>query len=117
VSGPPGAPPVGPPFREPWEAQAFAMAVALHARGLFTWAEWAERLSREIAAAPAPDPRGGGDRYDDGGYYLRWLTALEGLAAEKGATTPAELLVRKDAWDRAARATPHGTPVEPAARD
>ena len=33
----------GPVFREPWEAQAFAMAVSLHERGLFTWPEWAPR--------------------------------------------------------------------------
>lgn len=95
-----------PAFREPWEAQAFAMAVALHERGLFTWPEWADRLSRTLAAA-----RDAG-RPDDGtAYYLHWLETLEALAAEKGAASPAELLARKDAWDRAARATPHGTPV------
>lgn len=100
------APPEEPAFREPWEAQAFAMAVALHERGLFTWTEWADRLSRTLAAA-----RDAG-RPDDGtAYYLHWLATLEALAAEKGAASPAELSDRRDAWDRAARATPHGEPV------
>ena len=40
----------GPVFREPWEAQAFALVVQLHQRGLFTWKEWADTLSAEIRA-------------------------------------------------------------------
>src|SRR6059036_1699419 len=47
----------GPVFRAPWEAQAFGMAVMLHARGHFTWKEWAERLAGEIAAAQARGAR------------------------------------------------------------
>ena len=43
----------GPVFAEPWQAQAFAMAVQLHERGLFTWPEWAETLGRRIRLAPA----------------------------------------------------------------
>ena len=66
-----------PVFREPWEARAFALAVALHDRGLFTWSEWADALAAEIAAAPA----------DDGtGYYERWLAALERILATKQLT-------------------------------
>jgi nitrile hydratase accessory protein len=93
----------GPVFREPWEAQAFAMAVTLHERGHFTWKEWAERLAREIAA----------DRERDDGtkYYLYWLAALEKIVAEKGLLTSAELARRKAEWDAAARATPHGQPI------
>jgi nitrile hydratase accessory protein len=94
----------GPVFREPWEAQAFAMAVLLHQRGHFTWKEWAERLAREIAA-----DRG----HDDGTkYYRYWLAALEKLVAEKGLMTAGELVRRKEEWDAAARATPHGKPIE-----
>jgi len=97
----------GPVFREPWEAQAFAMAVKLHERGHFTWREWAHRLSEEIAAAKA---RG---EHDDGtGYYLYWLTALEKLVADKGLLNASELVTRKDEWDTAARETPHGKPIE-----
>lgn len=94
----------GPVFREPWEAQAFALAVQLHRRGAFTWAEWAETLGREIAAAGADDT--GED------YYLHWMAALEKITAGHDLVTREEFLARKDAWDRAARATPHGEPIE-----
>ncbi len=93
----------GPVFREPWEAQAFAMTVALYEAGKFTWPEWAEALSAELKAA------GAGQSGHD--YYQHWLKALENLAAEKGMTSADELGLRKDAWDRAARATPHGEPI------
>jgi nitrile hydratase accessory protein len=100
----------GPVFREAWEAQAFAMAVALHERGVFTWPEWAEALSDEIRAAQqAGDP----DLGDT--YYRHWLAALERLVARKGVTSATELRHRAEAWDRAARATPHGQPIELAA--
>ena len=93
----------GPVFREPWEAQAFAMAVDLHGGGYFTWPEWAEALSAEIKAAGATDTG------DD--YYLYWLAALEKLVTAKNLLSAADLGTRKDAWDRAARATPHGEPI------
>lgn len=90
-----------PVFRAPWEAQAFAMVVALHDRGLFTWSEWAEALGREVATQDD----------DPDGYYGRWLAAAERLVAQKGVTAPAALAARRDAFDRAARATPHGQPI------
>ncbi len=96
----------GPVFRAPWEAQAFAMAVELNARGHFTWKEWAARLAGEIAAA------GRRGETDDGSrYYQYWLAALEKLVADKRIVLADELAVRKDEWDRAARATPHGKPI------
>lgn len=96
----------GPVFAEPWQAQAFAMAVALEERGVFTWTEWAERLAAEIAHAQAAgDP----DRGDT--YYDHWLAALERVIVERGLLTAADLAARHDAWDRAARATPHGEPI------
>lgn len=97
----------GPVFREPWEAQAFAMAVRLHERGCFTWTEWASALSAEISAA-----RESGDPDLGDSYYLHWLAALEKLCLEKNLTTADALSARKAAWDRAARATPHGEPIE-----
>jgi nitrile hydratase accessory protein len=95
-----------PVFRAPWEAQAFAMTLALHARGLFTWPEWAAALAAEIRRAQAA-----GDPDDGSTYYRHWLSAIERLVAEKGIADPAALAARRDAWDRAARATPHGAPI------
>jgi nitrile hydratase accessory protein len=97
----------GPVFREPWEAQAFAMTLALHERGLFTWSEWAAALAAEIKRAQA-----GGDPDTGETYYLHWLAALEGLVAAKGVTTEATLHRYRDAWDHACDRTPHGQPIE-----
>ena len=97
----------GPVFREPWEAQAFAMALALHERGVFTWNEWADTLSAEIKRAQAA-----GDPDIGETYYRHWLAALERLIAVKGVTTPENLHRYRDAWDHAADRTPHGAPIE-----
>jgi nitrile hydratase accessory protein len=97
----------GPVFREPWEAQAFAMALALHARGLFTWPEWAATLGDEIKRAQAA-----GDPDTGETYYRHWLNALERLVAEKGIADAVTLARYHDAWDHAADRTPHGTPIE-----
>ena len=97
----------GPVFRAPWEAQAFGLAMALHERGCFTWKEWTARLAAEIAAA-----RQRGEIDDGSGYYEHWLAALEKLVAEKGLVPGDELQMRKAEWDRAARETPHGKPIE-----
>lgn len=96
-----------PVFRAPWEAQAFAMAVRLHEAGHFTWTEWAERLAREIARARAAGDPDLGDT-----YYRHWLAALEALVTEKGLVRAEELARRRAEWDAAARATPHGQPIE-----
>ena len=87
-------------FREPWEAQAFAMAVKLNEVGHFTWGEWAETLGAEIAAHP------------DRAYYENWLSALENLIERKRLLSSTERQQRIEEWDRAAHATPHGKPVE-----
>jgi nitrile hydratase accessory protein len=97
----------GPVFREPWEAQAFAMALALHERRLFTWKEWANALAREITRAQAA-----GDPDTGETYYRHWLATLEKLVAEKGVATSQTLLRTRDAWDRASDRTPHGAPIE-----
>jgi nitrile hydratase accessory protein len=96
----------GPVFREPWEAQAFAMALSLHERGLFTWKEWAAALAEEIKIAQA-----GGDPDTGTTYYRHWLATLEKIVAAKG-VAPFETLHRyRDAWDHAADRTPHGAPI------
>jgi len=97
----------GPVFREPWEAQAFAMALALHGRGLFTWTEWAATLAEEIARAQR-----GGDPDTGETYYRHWLATLERLVAEKGVASSDTLHRYRDAWDHAADRTPHGAPIE-----
>lgn len=101
----PGLPHDGdtPVFEEPWQAQAFALAVQLNAKGAFTWAEWAETLGRELAAAPL----------DDGArYYHHWVSALERISAERNLADFSALKARKAAWVDAYRRTPHGQPVE-----
>ena len=95
-----------PVFAEPWQAQAFAMVLALHQRGLFSWPEWADALSKQITAAQAAGDADLGDT-----YYRHWLAALEALVAAKGAISAAELARYRDAWDHAADRTPHGQPI------
>ena len=97
----------GPVFREPWEAQAFAMALALHERGLFTWPEWAATRAEEIKRAQAA-----GDPDTGETYYRHWLNALERIVAAKGVTDAQALGRHREAWAHAAARTPHGTPIE-----
>lgn len=96
----------GPVFAEPWQAQAFALAVKLSEMGHFTWQEWADTLASELkAAADRGEP-------DDGTqYYHHWLAALERLVTAKRLSDPAALQARKEAWANAYRHTPHGKPV------
>jgi nitrile hydratase accessory protein len=102
----------GPVFREPWQAQAFAMALALHARDLFTWPEWAAMLTEEIRRAQAA-----GDPDTGETYYLHWLATLERMVAAKGVATEATLARYRAAWDHAADRTPHGAPIALELRD
>lgn len=102
----------GPVFAEPWEAQAFAVTLTLHQKGVFTWREWAQALAAQIAAAQAA---GDADRGDT--YYHHWLAALESLVASKGVSSMAELTRYQQAWDHAADRTPHGQPIELQAGD
>jgi nitrile hydratase accessory protein len=100
----------GPVFNEPWEAQAFALALRLSEMGYFTWTEWAEVLSQEIKAAQA---RGDPDLGNT--YYQHWLKALERLCAAKNLVGDADMGRRKEEWRRAYLNTPHGQPIELAA--
>ena len=97
----------GPVFRAPWEAQAFAMAVSLHEQGVFTWKEWAATLAEVIKEVRSRGEADTGER-----YYEHWLTALERIAARKYLVTEEMLQQRRDAWDDAARHTPHGQPIK-----
>jgi nitrile hydratase accessory protein len=95
-----------PVFEAPWQAQAFAMTLVLHDRGLFTWAEWTAALAAQIESALAS-----GDPGDGATYYEHWLAALEQLVVAKGLSTTEGLDACTAAWDRAAHATPHGRPI------
>jgi nitrile hydratase accessory protein len=96
----------GPIFNEAWEAEAFAMVLALHEAKLFSWSEWTAALAREIATVSRSS-----DRESDDSYYLHWLAALERIVVDKGATSSEILEARRAAWTRAAEATPHGKPI------
>jgi nitrile hydratase accessory protein len=102
----------GPVFREPWEAQAFALAVALQERGAFTRNEWAAALGEETKKAQAA-----GDPDTGETYYRHWLAAIERLVAAKGLASAQALARTRDAWRRACERTPHGTPIELTADD
>jgi len=97
----------GPVFREPWEAQAFALALSLHERGVFSWTEWAATLGDEIRKAQAA-----GDPDTGETYYHHWLAALERLVAAKGVADAQTLARARDAWQRACARTPHGSPID-----
>ena len=94
-------------FAEPWQAQAFALAVQLHDAGYFSWDEWAETLDREIKAAQAR-----GDPDDGSTYYQHWLAALRNILSAKDLVSAGDVEVRKAAWAEAYASTPHGEPVE-----
>jgi len=96
-----------PVFAEPWEAEAFALAVKLSEQGYFSWKEWAATLADELKAAT---DRG---EIDDGSHYYRyWLAALEKLVTAKGLTDQEAMERCKEAWADAYRHTPHGEPVQ-----
>jgi nitrile hydratase accessory protein len=96
----------GPVFREPWEAQAFALARSLQERGVFSASEWAAALGAEIKRAQAA-----GDPDTGETYYHHWLAALERLVAAKGLADTATLTRNREAWRRACARTPHGAPI------
>ncbi|MEO8280363.1 MAG: nitrile hydratase accessory protein [Ideonella sp.] len=102
----------GPVFSEPWQAQAFAMTVALHQRGAFSWTEWATALSQQISAAQSAGDPDHGDT-----YYQHWLAALESLVAAKGLASADQLHNCAHAWEHAAHRTPHGQPIELRSQD
>jgi nitrile hydratase accessory protein len=102
----------GQVFREPWEAQAFALALSLHERGVFSWSEWADVLGEEIKKAQAA-----GDPDTGETYYHHWLATLERIVAAKGLADPQTLARTRDAWAHACERTPHGASIELQADD
>jgi nitrile hydratase accessory protein len=102
--GLPRSPEGDPVFSEPWQAQAFAMTVHLHARGVFSWTEWAESLSAEVHCS--------GQAADGSDYFNAWVAALAGLLERKGLADRETIEGLRESWQRAAEATPHGLPIE-----
>jgi len=96
----------GPVFNAPWEAEAFAMTLALYEKGVFTWPQWANVLSSEIERAQASGDPDLGDT-----YYKHWLAALERIVVEQGITSEQQLLNLYEDWNSAALSTPHGQPI------
>jgi len=96
----------GPVFAEPWQAQAFAITVALHERGIIAWSEWAAQLSEAIR-----DAQRAGDPDTGETYYRHWLVALERMLLSKGLAEPLSLASLRQSWQVAAGLTPHGEPI------
>ena len=67
-------------FAEPWEARAFAIIVNLAQAGHFTWGEWVDCFSQEVARATAAEASGAPVKT----YYEQWLDAAETLVVAKG---------------------------------
>jgi nitrile hydratase accessory protein len=95
-----------PVFNLPWQAQAFAMTLALHERGLFSWVEWAQILSATIKEAQAEGDPDIGDT-----YYHHWLKTLEKMLACKAVLQDIEISHRQEDWVYSASVTPHGMPI------
>lgn len=100
----PKSPDGEPVFPEPWAAEAFAITVHLHERGLFTWNEWAETLSRELHKP--------GRAEDGSDYFDCWVAALSAILVKLGVADADIILDLQKSWQRAAEATPHGKPIE-----
>jgi nitrile hydratase accessory protein len=100
----------GPVFPTPWAARAYALAVALHERGVFTWSEWSATLGPKVAVATR------GRASDDEAYWEAWLAALEDILGRKHVAARTDLLDLQEAWREAAERTPHGQPIELSSR-
>ena len=78
-------------FGAPWEAKAFAIIVKLSEAGHFSWSEWVECFSKEVAAATAVEAGGGSPK----SYYEQWLDAAERLVIGKGVTSKEQLVAKR----------------------
>ena len=88
------------PFEEPWQAELFALTTALKEAGHFTWKEWADEFGPRVQNQEADI------------YWEVWCEALIALLARKSITDPQTVQTLKEQWQAAARATPHGQPIE-----
>ena len=95
-----------PFFEHPWHAQLFALSVALHAQGLFSWPDWTNRFGNRLKRNSAERELNGGDD-----YFITWLETLEELLVEREPETQQQLSAIRNAWKEAYLCTPHGSPV------
>ena len=95
-----------PVFNAPWEAEIFALCLSLHQQGLFTWNEWTNELATTITSAQQTGDPDLGDT-----YYQHWLATLEHIVIAKNVGSANDLNDLCQAWDAAARSTPHGAPI------
>lgn len=87
----------GPVFEAPWQARAFAIAVAL-ADEHYAWSDFNRRFTDEKEIP-------GSSNVSEAAYYERWLRALQQLLEEEGLVGPDELAARAaefEAGDRTA---------------
>lgn len=96
-----------PVFREPWEAQVFALVTALIEQGALSSSEWSQTLGSAIKSAQQQGDPDTGDT-----YYQHWIAALEMVLAEKELASAEEIKSLIEAWRKAYLTTPHGQPVE-----
>ena len=87
------------PFEEPWQAQIFAMTVALNEAGHFTWSEWTALFGPRVQKSGAAE------------YWRLWSEAFVAMLDMKGIAGADEVKALTARWQEAARATPHGTPI------
>ncbi|MFK7963044.1 MAG: nitrile hydratase accessory protein [Burkholderiaceae bacterium] len=78
-------------FNEPWEAKAFAIIVKMAEDGHFSWGEWVEVFSQEVATATEVEAAGGKPKT----YYEQWLDAAEKLMAQKGVISQQQLAAKR----------------------
>jgi nitrile hydratase accessory protein len=101
-------------FSAPWEARAFALVVKLHDAGHFSWKQWVETFSAEVARAENAEHIREGHTDD---YYECWLAAMEKLLKLQGLMTDESL---EEEIQRTLENWPHPDHVvkrEPIARD
>lgn len=87
------------PFDAPWQAQLFAMTVALNEAGLFNWSEWAEMFGPKVQTVEAE------------AYWSMWSEALIEMLQSRGITDACQVAQLTAEWQAAAHATPHGQPI------
>lgn len=91
--------PLDAPFEEPWQAQLFALTLALNEAGLFSWTEWSATFGPRVTDAPTED------------YWHHWTDALTDLLVRKDVTSSVAVSELAGRWQDAARATPHGSAI------
>jgi nitrile hydratase accessory protein len=87
------------PFDAPWQAQLFALTVAMNEAGHFGWSDWAAVFGPRVQGVEADH------------YWEVWAEALVALLEARGIAAAAEVEALTARWQAAARATPHGQPI------